>query len=317
MTSKTNMPRDVLAREISTLAGLTVEASADRAIAALTAAGYQITPVRADDGVRVEAAAQAAYEACISDNYPGGTPWRLLGEYLQSHWEDIATAALAAAGYQITPVRADDGVRVADDPRYCGDLSFMPAREDAEAQFKKDAHRWLDLRQPHVSNAAGHKARDRQEAEARFCLANSALALLWHMERPIAAADAVAGAERDAEVRDYEEAMASHRALVRELDVAMNGDGAARQASLCDIVEQLKDAVRDAARYRWIVGNADLVEVDSDERDERLSLGPKGSPEGFAIVIDALIDAELAPTQGVTAEADATRDNSSSRVLGS
>src|SRR6185437_13401999 len=39
---------------------------------------------------------------------------------------------------------------------------------------------------------------------------------------------------------DYEEVLAGHRALVRELDVALNGAGAARQASLCDIVAQVK-----------------------------------------------------------------------------
>lgn len=34
----------------------------------------------------------------------------------------------------------------------------------------------------------------------------------------------------------------SHRGLVRELDIALNGEaGAAKQASLCDIVAQVKD----------------------------------------------------------------------------
>jgi hypothetical protein len=35
--------------------------------------------------------------------------------------------------------------------------------------------------------------------------------------------------------------LADQRRLTRELDVALNGDGAARQASLCDIVSQVKD----------------------------------------------------------------------------
>lgn len=40
---------------------------------------------------------------------------------------------------------------------------------------------------------------------------------------------------------DYEEVLADHRRLVRELDVALNGEeGAAKQASLCDIVRQVK-----------------------------------------------------------------------------
>lgn len=39
---------------------------------------------------------------------------------------------------------------------------------------------------------------------------------------------------------DYEEGLADHRRLVRELDVLLNGEGgAAKQASLCDIVGQL------------------------------------------------------------------------------
>lgn len=43
-------------------------------------------------------------------------------------------------------------------------------------------------------------------------------------------------------VADYEEVQAEHRQLVRRLDVALNGErGAARQASLCDIVGQLED----------------------------------------------------------------------------
>src|ERR1700743_332591 len=38
-------------------------------------------------------------------------------------------------------------------------------------------------------------------------------------------------------VADYEATLADHRRLVRELDVALNGEkGAAEQASLCDIV---------------------------------------------------------------------------------
>jgi hypothetical protein len=41
-------------------------------------------------------------------------------------------------------------------------------------------------------------------------------------------------------IADYEEAMADHRRLVRELDVLWNGEeGAAKQASLCDLVGQI------------------------------------------------------------------------------
>lgn len=41
--------------------------------------------------------------------------------------------------------------------------------------------------------------------------------------------------------QDYEEVMEDHRRLVRELDVLINGEeGAAKQASLCDIVAQVR-----------------------------------------------------------------------------
>lgn len=41
-------------------------------------------------------------------------------------------------------------------------------------------------------------------------------------------------------VADYEEVLTDHRRLVREIDVIINGeDGAAKQASLCDLVGQI------------------------------------------------------------------------------
>jgi hypothetical protein len=52
-------------------------------------------------------------------------------------------------------------------------------------------------------------------------------------------------------VSTYEEVLADHRRLVRELDVALNGqEGAAKQASLCDIVRQVTD-------NRWKLVRAD------------------------------------------------------------
>lgn len=42
-------------------------------------------------------------------------------------------------------------------------------------------------------------------------------------------------------IADYEESFESHRKLVKELDIIINGEeGCAEQASLCDIVSQLK-----------------------------------------------------------------------------
>ncbi|MFD3263148.1 hypothetical protein [Phenylobacterium ferrooxidans] len=43
-------------------------------------------------------------------------------------------------------------------------------------------------------------------------------------------------------VADYEEVLADHRRLVRELDVLLNGEGGAERPSLCDIVGQLRHA---------------------------------------------------------------------------
>lgn len=45
-------------------------------------------------------------------------------------------------------------------------------------------------------------------------------------------------------IDDLEEVLESHRKLVREIDVIISGeDGAAKQASLCDLVGPIKDLV--------------------------------------------------------------------------
>jgi hypothetical protein len=49
-----------------------------------------------------------------------------------------------------------------------------------------------------------------------------------------------AATEAEPSAAEYEAVLADHRRLVRELDVLLNGDRAAEQASLCDIVSQLK-----------------------------------------------------------------------------
>lgn len=54
------------------------------------------------------------------------------------------------------------------------------------------------------------------------------------------------GQAEKATADDYEEVLADHRRLVRELDVLLNGeDGAAKQASLCDLVGQVSAIVRE------------------------------------------------------------------------
>ncbi|KAJ09081.1 hypothetical protein [Pseudomonas aeruginosa] len=58
------------------------------------------------------------------------------------------------------------------------------------------------------------------------------------VERPAPAK--AEGADQPA-MADYEEALVDHRRLVHELDVLLNGeDGAAQQASLCDLVAQVR-----------------------------------------------------------------------------
>lgn len=49
----------------------------------------------------------------------------------------------------------------------------------------------------------------------------------------------IAAPQAPAPVADYEQVIADHQRLVRELDILINGQNAAAQASLCDIVAQL------------------------------------------------------------------------------
>ncbi|MER0784055.1 hypothetical protein AAA534_15130 [Pseudomonas aeruginosa] len=69
-------------------------------------------------------------------------------------------------------------------------------------------------------------------------------------QAPTQAAQGLAGAAlaqaEQATADDYEEVLADHRRLVRELDVLLNGEeGAAKQASLCDLVGQVAAIVRE------------------------------------------------------------------------
>lgn len=59
-------------------------------------------------------------------------------------------------------------------------------------------------------------------------------------------------------IADYEEVLADHRRLVCELDVLLNGAGAARQASLCDIVSQVERETIRSRHYRAECFPADL-----------------------------------------------------------
>lgn len=71
---------------------------------------------------------------------------------------------------------------------------------------------------------------------------------VWNLflkDAPTPPADGSAQQESALTVADYEEVLADHRRLVRELDVLLNGDeGAAKQARLCDIVAQVRRGQR-------------------------------------------------------------------------
>ncbi|MGB3818087.1 hypothetical protein [Achromobacter pulmonis] len=78
-----------------------------------------------------------------------------------------------------------------------------------------------------------------------------------------------------APLEDYERVLADHRRLVRELDVLLNGDGAAAQASLCDIVAQVKrDGIKASARVADTAAIIrDVCELDpADEGPETISV---------------------------------------------
>jgi hypothetical protein len=66
--------------------------------------------------------------------------------------------------------------------------------------------------------------------------------------------------EHEQRMVEYEEVLTDHRMLVRQLDVLMNGEeGAAAQASLCDIVVMLP-AWRDEYRKQVLLELADSLD---------------------------------------------------------
>jgi hypothetical protein len=55
-------------------------------------------------------------------------------------------------------------------------------------------------------------------------------------------------------ISDYEAVIEDHKRLVRELDVALFGEGAAKQASLCDLIEpatKFSRAIHNAIRWHY------------------------------------------------------------------
>ena len=59
----------------------------------------------------------------------------------------------------------------------------------------------------------------------------------------------------DLTIEDYKNVSTDHDRLVREIDVILNGDNAAKQASLCDLVGQIKQ-LKEAARQGAVWVNA-------------------------------------------------------------
>jgi hypothetical protein len=60
----------------------------------------------------------------------------------------------------------------------------MGTREEADERFLAACDKWIALRQPLISNTAGHKKHEMNEHEARFQLANAAVHLAWFMRQP-------------------------------------------------------------------------------------------------------------------------------------
>lgn len=112
MTADANTPRDVLIRAINARsAGLSHPQAVERAncyLRDIAGAGYQITPIRADDGARVEAAARVleAMKGIIdTTDYPEWVAARKLSSIrdlilgpLDTAVCDLITAADAVAG---------------------------------------------------------------------------------------------------------------------------------------------------------------------------------------------------------------------------
>lgn len=76
---------------------------------------------------------------------------------------------------------------------------------------------------------------------------------------------------------DYEEVLTDHRRLVRELDVALNGEDAAQQASLCDIVGQVRHGgwklVQASETPSTIQDEAALVDFIEAQMDPNITRG--------------------------------------------
>lgn len=88
----------------------------------------------------------------------------------------------------------------------------------------------------------------------------------------------------DVAAKDYEEVLADHRRLCRELDAVLSyPDEPARQASLCDLIPFAKSIAARARRYYWLNGQDNFL-IQIDGKPVRLKCGD---------VLDRWIDARL------------------------
>ena len=76
------------------------------------------------------------------------------------------------------------------------------------------------------------------------------LCLPTHLPTALQQTWLAACAYKNAEIADYKEVLADHDRLVREIDVLINGDKAAKQASLCDAVGQIRGMAAEIDRLR-------------------------------------------------------------------
>lgn len=76
----------------------------------------------------------------------------------------------------------------------------------------------------------------------------------------------------------HEDVATDHKRLVRELDVALNQDGASKQASLCDIVAQVK---REGLKSRWWHRNYSELEAEMDRTVLMRSILRSGQDAGI------------------------------------
>ncbi len=144
---------------------------------------------------------------------------------------------------------------------------------------------------------------DGEAAPGLKLLRQAAVALARKDEPVTDEASAIAIEQLQGEVRAYEEVSQSQRQLVRELDVLLNGDNAAKQASLADIVSQLRsepagkllgfvnaDYVSDVLHGGYDAMSVDISEEGGTTSDLAIYAQPRRIGEEFRSVDEAMQD---------------------------